>query len=141
MMGMMAIGIALVAVPVMAAQAGDPAEAGIRAAMTASAAGWDAGDLDRFMGIYAPDAVYVGAKGLVRGKAAIADSYRASFSGGANSRGRLSFDYLLIRPIGERRMVFARWHLRGVGGEESGMTTLVFERQGGGWKIVADHSS
>lgn len=136
MMGMMAIGIALVA-----AQAGDPAEASIRAAMTASAAGWDAGNLDRFMGIYAPDAVYVGARGLVRGKAAIADSYRASFAGGANSRGRLSFEYLLIRPIGERRMVFARWHLRGGNGEESGMTTLVFERQAGGWKIVADHSS
>ncbi|WP_343526876.1 DUF4440 domain-containing protein [Sphingomonas sp.] len=124
-----------------AAPAADPAEAGIRAAMLASAAGWNANDLDRFMAIYAPDAVFVGRKGLIRGKAAIADNYRASFAGSTNSRGTLRFEFLDLKRIGERRILFARWILSGGAKEESGMTSLVFERRADGWKIVSDHSS
>ena len=124
-----------------AAPAVDPAEAAIRATMLASAAGWNAGDLDRFMAIYAPDAVFVGSKGLIRGKAAIADNYRKSFAAGGNSRGQLRFAFLECRRIGERRILFARWMLTGGAKDESGMTTLVFEHRADGWKIVADHSS
>jgi hypothetical protein len=50
-----------------AVPAADPAEAAIRAAMLASAAGWSAGDLDRFMAIYAADAIFVTGNGLIRG--------------------------------------------------------------------------
>lgn len=124
-----------------AAPAADPAEAAIRAVMLDSAAGWDAGDLDRFMAIYAPDAVFVTGKGLVKGKPAIADNYRKSFTAGANSRGKLRFDFLDLKRIGDRRILFARWNLSGGAKTESGMTTLVFERRADGWKIVADHSS
>ena len=116
----------------------DPAEAAIRQAMTDSAKAWDAGKLDRFVAIYAPDAVFVGKNGLIRGRAAIADHYQRSFMGDGNSRGKLRFDFLAVKPIGERRILFARWNLSG---GESGMTTLVFERRFDGWKIVADHSS
>ena len=42
--------------------------AAIEQAMADSAAGWNAGDLDRFMRIYAPDATYVTTRGLVQGK-------------------------------------------------------------------------
>lgn len=116
--------------------------AAITAAMADSAAGWNAGNLDRFMAAYADDAVYVTTKGLVRGKAAIADRYRPSFSNGGNARGRLSF-----RMLGDRRIdaahhiLFAQWILTGGVETTSGMTTLVFERHGGNWRIVADHSS
>lgn len=123
------------------APAADPAAAGIRAAMLASASGWNAGDLNRFMAIYAPDAVFVGKRGLIRGKLAIAENYRRSFTGSGNSRGTLRFDFLEIKPIGDRRILFARWILSGGADEESGMTTLVFERRTDGWKIVTDHSS
>jgi ketosteroid isomerase-like protein len=51
--------------------AADP-QAEITTAMTASAAGWSAGDMPRFLAIYADDAVFVTKDGLVRGKAAIA---------------------------------------------------------------------
>ncbi|WP_374943022.1 YybH family protein [Sphingomonas sp.] len=115
---------------------------GIEAAMAASAAGWNAGDLDRFMAIYADDAVYVTSKGLVRGKAAIADRYRGSFAKGGNTRGSLSFRMLGERTIdATHRILFARWTLTGATTAESGMTTLVFERRGAAWRIVADHSS
>jgi ketosteroid isomerase-like protein len=120
------------------APAADPAEAGIRAAMADSAKGWDEGDLNRFVAIYAADAVFVGKNGLIRGKAAITENYRRSFTDNGNERGRLRFDFLALKPIGERRILFARWNLSG---GESGMTTLVFEHRAAGWRIVADHSS
>ena len=118
------------------------AEAGtIAAAMAASAAGWNAGDLDRFMAVYADDALYVTARGVVRGKSAIAARYAPSFTAGGNSRGTLSFAMLAERPIdATHRVLIARWTLTGTT-TQSGYTTLVFARQGGQWRIVTDHSS
>ncbi|WP_428968230.1 YybH family protein [Sphingomonas sp. Xoc002] len=124
-----------------AAPVTDPAEAAMRSVMLESAQGWNGGDLDRFMAIYAPDAVFVGSKGLIRGKPAIADSYRKSFAGGANNRGQLRFDFLHLKRIGDRRILIARWNLSGGAKAESGMTSLVFERRADGWKIISDHSS
>ena len=71
----------------------------------------------------------VGSKELIQGKPAIAESYRKSFTGGANSRGQLRFDFLHLKRIGDRRILFARWNLSGGAKTESGMTTLVFERR------------
>lgn len=141
MRGMTMATIAMACMAAAPAHAADPAEAGMRAVMLGSAAAWNAGDLERFTAIYAPDAVFVGKKGLIRGRAAIAENYRPSFVTGGNRRGQLRFEFLGLKPIGERRILFARWILSGGAEEESGMTTLVFERRTDGWKIVADHSS
>lgn len=125
------------------AQAPDP-HAQVTAAMTDSAAGWNAGDLDRFVAIYADDAVFVTPKGLLRGKARIADHYRASFAAGGNKRGKLSFQMLAYRTISNvHQLLFARWVLTPADGRtiEQGMTTLLFERRKSGWKIISDHSS
>lgn len=110
-------------------------------AMAASAAGWNSGDLERFMAAYADDAVYVTAKGVVRGKAAIAARYAPTFSRGGNTRGKLSFQSLVERTVGPvHRLLVARWTLTG-DKVETGMTTLLFERRGAEWKIIGDHSS
>lgn len=136
----MIVPIALMAAAAVVAPA--PADIAIRQAMAASAAGWNTGDLARFMEVYADDAVFVTPKGLLRGKLAIADKYRSSFRGVGNARGTLSFAFLEMRGIDPRHaMLFARWTLTGPSTTESGMTTLVFERRGAAWKIIADHSS
>lgn len=122
-----------------------PAERAILAAMADSAAGWNAGDLDRFVAIYADDAVFVTAKGLVRGRLAIADRYRASFADGGNRRGRLTFTDPVFRRIDARhQLLWARWRLVPADPSakaEAGMTTLVLELRPEGWRIVSDHSS
>ena len=119
-----------------------PAETAIREAMATSAAGWNAGDLVRFMDVYADDAVFVTPKGLLRGKDAIAAKYRPSFQGVGNVRGTLSFAFLEMRGLDPRHaMLFARWTRNGATTTETGMTTLVFERRGAVWKIISDHSS
>ena len=113
----------------------------VERALADSAAGWNAGDLTRFVAIYAPDATFVTKAGLVQGRDAIAGRYRASFAGGRNRRGRLSFAILGTRPVDPAHvMVFARYHLEGVGAGEDGPTTLLFEHRREGWRIVADHS-
>ena len=124
------------------ATAATPAETAIRTSMEASAAGWNAGDLARFMAVYADDAVFVTPKGLLRGKPAIADKYRSSFRGVGNVRGKLSFAFLEMRGLDPAHAIlFARWTLTGATTSETGMTTLVFERRGAAWKIISDHSS
>ncbi|MES3097927.1 YybH family protein [Sphingomonas faeni] len=136
------VGLPLAATPASAAPAQVSAETAIRQAMETSAAGWNAGDLVRFMAVYADDAVFVTPKGLLRGRDAIAAKYRPSFRGTGNARGTLSFAFLEMRGIDPRHaLLFARWTLTGPSTVESGMTTLVFERRGTVWQIVADHSS
>jgi uncharacterized protein (TIGR02246 family) len=118
---------------------------GVATALNDSKAGWNAGSLDRFVAVYAPDATFVTEKGLVQGRAAIADHYRRSFAGGANTRGKLDFQTLGSRIISpEHLLMWARWTLTPshTGGKvETGMTTLLFERRPEGWRIISDHSS
>lgn len=119
------------------------AQKAIEAAMLDSAAGWTAGDMPRFLAIYADDAVFVTKTGLVRGKAAIAARYDKSYGADASKRGALSFHMLGSRAVdATHRMLWAEWHLAYPDGRsDKGMTSLLFERQAGGWKIIADHSS
>lgn len=122
------------------------AKAAIEAAMRDSAAGWNTGDLDRFMAVYADDPAtsYVTTEGLIRGKSTIAARYAPSFKRGSNSRGALNFDFLDFRMIGaDHALLTARYQLtpKAAGGQTmQGSTTLLFRRTGGGWRIVADHS-
>lgn len=117
-------------------------QAQVMAAMEASAAGWNAGDLERFVAVYADDATFVTRDGVLRGKTAIAERYRASFANGGNTRGRLSFEAVAFRTLGPaQQLLIARWRLTGGAKEESGLTSLVWERRPAGWRIVADHSS
>jgi uncharacterized protein (TIGR02246 family) len=135
-----------------AAQTGKPtasfiaaAQAGVATALNDSKAGWNAGNLDRFVAVYAPDATFVTAGGLIQGRPAIADHYRPSFAGGANKRGALSFDTLGTRVVSPAHLLlWARWTLTpadAAGKVESGMTTLLFEHRPEGWRIISDHSS
>lgn len=132
----------MIAAAVQAAPAEAPTAA-IETEMAASAAGWNAGSLERFMAVYADDAVYASGKDLARGKAAIAERYKKSFADGANSRGRLSFQPVAWRTISNVHMLLvARWTLTPAGGEpQTGLTTLLFERRKAGWRIISDHSS
>jgi uncharacterized protein (TIGR02246 family) len=136
---MLPLAIMAIAAPAIAQT---PAEIAIRKAMETSAAGWNAGDLVRFMDVYAEDAVFVTPKGLLRGKEAISAKYRPSFRGTGNARGKLSFAFLEMRGLDPAHAIlFARWTLTGPSTSESGMTTLVLERRGAVWKIISDHSS
>lgn len=115
------------------------------AILNGSAAAWNAGKLDDFAGSYAPDATFVTSDGLLQGRAAIADHYRSNFANGVSKRGKLSFDVMGSRIVSRAHvLLWARWHLQPndpAAKQESGMTTLLFERRPEGWRIISDHSS
>ena len=124
-------------------------QAGIEAAMADSAEGWNSGDMDRFLAIYsaAPETSFVGSGGLVRGRAAMEERYRAAYDWtdpDPSERGVLTFETQDLRPLGpDHALYIGRYILTYPDQREpaTGLTSLVFAREQGGWKIVADHSS
>ncbi|SOB87432.1 Ketosteroid isomerase homolog [Sphingomonas guangdongensis] len=134
--------------PALAAAAETPAavERAIAGAMEDSAAGWNAGDVDRFMKVYSSRAAasFVTREGLVRGKPAMIERYRETYDfADAAKRGQLSFAQADFRMLGSGHALYvARYTLSYPSAKPvSGYTSLVFAREAGGWKIVADHSS
>ncbi len=122
------------------------AQVAVEAAMADSAAGWNAGDVERFMHIYstAPETSFVTSEGLVRGKAAMIARYRAKYDfENSAKRGVLSFTTLDFRRLDPTHALFiARYALTGADGKvQSGVTSLVFRKERAGWRIIADHSS
>lgn len=118
----------------------------IDAAMAESVAGWNAGDVSRFMDVYSEDAAtsFVAGDGLVRGKTAMTARYRAKYDfSDAAKRGALTIERLDYRPLGPGYALYiGRYTLRYADGHSaSGPTSLVLHHEAGGWKIIADHSS
>lgn len=135
-----------------ASQSATPATAPvaeIEAVMADSAAGWNEGDMDRFLAIYsaAPETSFVGSGGLLRGVAAMEERYREAYDWSQpdpSERGVLSFETEDLRRLGaDHALYIGRYVLTYPDGREpaSGFTTLVFADEDGDWKIIADHSS
>lgn len=131
--------------PAIPAQA--QAEAGVRAALDASTAAWNAGDIDRFMTCYenAPTTTYISGAHFVHGYDAIRAMYAGRFGGGSHAAmGQLAIEIVDFRSVGsDHAYVIGRFHLHreaADGGDATGPTTLLFQRTRAGWRIIADHS-
>jgi uncharacterized protein (TIGR02246 family) len=121
------------------------AQHAVEQAVADSAAGWNAGDVDRFMAVYsaAPETSFVVKDGLLRGKPAMIARYRERYDfTDPAKRGTLSFTTLDFRSLGpSHALLIARYLLTYPDGRTaSGPTTLVFARERGAWHIIADHS-
>ena len=120
------------------------AQTGVAELLTRSAAAWNHGDLDAFMTSYerSPQTVYIGAKRIEHGYAAIRAHYAAHYRAGR--MGTLSVSDLAVRDLGPGyAAATARWHLArpaSNGGNVSGLFTLVLHRGAGGWHIISDHT-
>ncbi|MFA5968085.1 MAG: DUF4440 domain-containing protein [Sphingomonas sp.] len=118
----------------------------IESAMVDSAAGWNAGDVGRFMRVYSdtPETSFVTAQGLVRGKPAMIERYKAHYDfTDAAKRGTLTFVTLDFRLLDATHALYiGRYTLSYTGGKtQSGPASLVFAKETTGWHIIADHSS
>lgn len=116
--------------------------------LEASTRSWNAGDLDGFVDDYldSPEMTYVGGSGVVRGRAALRERYRASYWAEGEERDSLRFEELEVRPLGERHaLALGRYVLYRSPSDSTtatGRFTLVLRRQDDGtWTIVHDHSS
>ncbi len=118
----------------------------VEAAMTASAAGWNKGDVNAFMAVYseAPETSFVTREGLLRGKAAMITRYKARYSfDNPAKRGVLTFTTLDLRLLDPTHALYIGQYLLTYpdGKTATGPTSLIFAKEAGGWKIIADHSS
>ena len=126
-----------------------PAVADIEAIMEDSAAGWNEGDMDRFLAAYsdAPETSFIGSGGLTRGRAEMEGRYREAYDWSQPDpaeRGVLTFETEDFRPLGDDHALYiGRYILTYPDGREPAtwLTSLVFARVGDDWKIAADHSS
>jgi uncharacterized protein (TIGR02246 family) len=141
----------MAAVPAVAHHAGAERQA-IEVAMQASATGWNAGNIDTFLAVYSDDPAtsFTTSDGVARGKAGIRARYLLTYApqfGGFRSAPptELSFVFEDFRMLGpDHALLIARWKLvthQDQASAKTGLTSLVFRREAGGWKIVADHSS
>ena len=128
--------------PEVAAVAGDAASE-IRAALAASAEGWNRGDLDAHLAPYADTATFMTASGPVRGRSRTRELLERSFWTNGRPRQQLDFSELEVRPLGgSHALVTGRFRLRGGGeAEKTGRFSLVWGRTAEGWQILHDHSS
>lgn len=146
------LALALTIAPLAVAQNVNAARIAVQSAMADSAEGWNSGNLDRFLAIYSDDPAtsFTTNEGVVRGKAQVRARYMASYAEqfGPNRAARpleLSFVFEDFRLVGtDHALLIARWKLVTHADEkdaQTGVTTLLFRNEAGGWKIVADHSS
>jgi uncharacterized protein (TIGR02246 family) len=124
----------------------DPGAGAVDRAMAQSVAGWNVGDIDRFMEVYSDDPAtsFVAGEGLVRGKAAMKIRYQTKYDfADPAKRGTLTIERLDYRPLGrDYALYIGRYTLRYPDGRSASCPTgVVLHHEAGGWKIVADHSS
>jgi uncharacterized protein (TIGR02246 family) len=118
----------------------------VRAMLTASAASWNAGDLEGFLDDYldAPTTAFVGGT-VTRGVAEIRRRYQASYWRTGKPEQDLRFEDVDVRMLGPAHaLALGRYVLvdpQTKTTEATGWFSLVLSREPTGWKIIHDHSS
>lgn len=119
-------------------------EKGISKVLRQQAAAWNKGDIERYMelGYWQNDSlVFIGSRGPTYGYTATLNNYKKSYPN-AEKMGKLTFSNLKYKRLSATNyFVIGSWALARANNDISGHFTLLFEKIGGTWKIVADHSS
>lgn len=119
------------------------AEGELRAALAASAEGWNRGDLEAHLAPYADSATFMTASGPARGKARTRELLQRAYWADGRPAQTLGFSELEVRALGPgHALVLGRFRLSGGDRPEAtGRFSLVWARTPDGWRIVHDHSS
>jgi len=114
----------------------------------ASAASWNAGDLDGFMDDYwrSPDLTFSGSGGVTRGWDNVRERYLQGYWAAGTVRDSLRFEDIEVFSLGEAHaMALGRYVLfqpeQPLAPTSSGFFTLILRMTDGGWRIVHDHTS
>ncbi len=152
-------------------EAPTPTLAGVEAMLDASAASWNAGDLDGFIDDYteSPDLAFVGSNGVTRGIAEVRAQYESGYWSTGAPLDSLRFEDIEVQPLGERHALalgrYVLYRPAGVdlpagstagpgtaetAGDEvadgetvtsTGWFSLVLGLDEGRWRILHDHTS
>jgi ketosteroid isomerase-like protein len=119
------------------------ASTAIPGALSASAEAWNNADLAGHIRPYGDTATFMGANGPIQGRDRVGESLAKSFWRDGKPKQRLSFDRVVVRPLGDRHALATGHFLLSGGGEadRSGWFSLTWEKTDAGWQIIHDHSS
>jgi ketosteroid isomerase-like protein len=119
------------------------ARAEMIAAMKASAASWNAGDLKGHLAIYDESVTVMTKAGPRPSIAAIEASFSAAYFKDGKPKQALSFEQVSIRFLAaESALMTGRFGLTGGGlPDQSGWFSLVWVHTAAGWRVVHDHTS
>ncbi len=118
--------------------------AAISALLDKQTRAWNEGIIDSFMVgyLHTDSLMFIGKKGLTYGYQVTLENYKKGYPDKAGM-GTLHFDIKKMKPLGRRfYFVVGKWALtRPEKGDLEGFFSLLLEKIGGEWKIIADHSS
>ncbi len=128
--------------PVTSAPTPEAAASDIRAVLDSTAAGWNRGDLSRYLWAYADSATAMGANGPELGVAAIEAQMRRGFWRTGRPLQTLHYEHLEVRPLGDHyALVTGQYVLTGGGQtQRTGWFTTVWQSTPAGWRMIHDHS-
>jgi hypothetical protein len=104
---------------------------------------WNDGNIEGFMkGYWQSDSlVFIGSSGVSYGWQKVLDNYKKKYSG-PNNMGQLSFKIVKLYDLNEQyKFVIGKWKLEFVKDFKEGHFTLLLQKIGDKWVIIADHSS
>lgn len=119
------------------------AEERIVSILLGSVAGWNEGDLEKFMGAYrrSEDLRFASGGSVSFGWSTVLERYRKRYPDRA-AMGELVFSEIDVTLLGdEAALAFGRWELVRAEDRPRGLFSLVLRRFPEGWRIVHDHTS
>jgi ketosteroid isomerase-like protein len=130
-----------VAVPAAAATPAEEARNGFAQQRVA----WNRGDLEGALDLYwnSPELTFVDGSGVRRGFAAFAADLRKDFAGRTDAMGSYAGEVLEARDVdADTGLLVVRWAITRDGRRlMGGVSTQLWERAGGRWRIVFEHAS
>jgi ketosteroid isomerase-like protein len=124
------------------AESSASAERAIRAEFDSTAAGWNRGDLETYLGAYDPSVTSAGADGFVTGIAAAREVMQRGFWRAGRPAQALHYEHLVTRMLGpDHALVTGQFVLTGADRpDRTGWFTSVWMRTPAGWRMIHDHS-
>lgn len=118
------------------------ANAGIRAALDTTSAGWNRGDLSAYLSAYVPEATEMLSTGPAGGVEAIEKTMREGFWRSGRPAQQLRYEHLQVRMLGpDHALVTGQYVLTRAGRpDRTGWFTTVWTSTKQGWKMIHDHS-
>jgi ketosteroid isomerase-like protein len=117
-------------------------EKAIRATLSATAEGWNKGDLTQYLSAYVREATEMLANGPAGGVEAIEKTMKEGFWKSGRPLQVLRYESIVVRPLGRKNaLVTGQYVLSGAGKpDRTGWFTTVWTKTKDGWKMIHDHS-